>query len=97
MQVHYSTGAALSLDIVTGYERWDDAKDRQEHEKQDQPSPNLAILASRAMGTTKGTILVSDVLFHPGSRTTTSVEKTIHLDEMLREGELDWPSTIFLA
>jgi hypothetical protein len=77
-------GTPEALDIVAQYETWDGAKDRQKHQKRHQPSPNLAILASRAMGTTQGTILVSDVLFYPSTETTTSVTRTIPLDEMLR-------------
>jgi len=43
--------AAGALDIVVGYETWGGAKDRQQHDKPRQDIPNLAILASRAMGT----------------------------------------------
>ncbi|MBM4017511.1 MAG: hypothetical protein FJ288_04140 [Planctomycetes bacterium] len=82
--------AATALDIVVGYETWDGAKDRERHHKPPQDSPNLAVLASRAMGTTKGTVLISDVLFHPGAETTASVLSTIRLDEVLQEGEIDW-------
>ncbi|MFP4058248.1 MAG: hypothetical protein ACLF0G_15380 [Candidatus Brocadiia bacterium] len=82
--------AGQALDMVAGYETWDGAKDRQKHDKPRQDVPNLAILASRAMGTTKGTIRISDVLCHPSPETTAAVRKTIRLDEMLQEGELDW-------
>ena len=82
-------GTSSALDIVAGYETWDGAKDREKHQKQQQPSPNLAILASRAMETTKGTVLISDVLFHPSVQAA-SIQQTIPLDKMLQEGELDW-------
>jgi len=82
-------GTSSALDIVAGYETWDGGQDRQKHQKPQQPSPNLAILASRAMETTQGTILISDVLFHPGVQAAT-VQQTIPLDKMLQEGELDW-------
>ncbi len=83
-------GTTSSLDMVVRYEKWDGAKDREKHQKQVVSVPNLAILASRAMGTTKGTILISNVLFHPSTEKTASVSKTIELDEMLQEGEIDW-------
>lgn len=83
-------GTPGAPDIVVGYETWDGAQDRQRHHKRDQPSPNLAILASRAMGTNRGTILLADVLFHPSSRAAVSVAKTVRLDEMLQQGEMDW-------
>ncbi len=82
-------GTSAALDIVAGYETWDGGRDREKHQKQQQPSPNLAILASRAMETTKGTVLISDVLFHP-SVAAAAIRQTIPLDEMLQEGELDW-------
>ena len=82
-------GTSSALDIVAGYETWDGAKDREKHQKQQQPSPNLAILASRAMETTKGTVLISDVLFHPSVQAA-AIQQTIPLDKMLQEGELDW-------
>jgi len=83
-------GTSSAPDIVTGYETWDGAKDREKHQKQHQASPNLAILASRAMETTKGTVLFSDVLVHPGAEAAASIQQTIPLDKMLQEGELDW-------
>jgi hypothetical protein len=83
-------GTSEAPDIVAGYEHWDAAKDREKHQKQSQPSPNLAILASRAMGTTKGTVLISDVLFHPSMTAAAAIQQTIRLDKMLQEGELDW-------
>jgi len=76
--------AGTALDIVVGYETWAGAGDSR------QATPALAILASRAMGTTKGTVLISDVLFHRSAETTTSVHREIRLDEMLQEGEIDW-------
>jgi len=82
-------GTPAALDIVAAYEAWDGAKDRTQHQKQHQPSPNLAILASRAMETTRGTVLFSDVLFHPGVEAA-AISTTIRLDRMLQEGELDW-------
>jgi len=83
-------GTPGALDIVVGYETWGGAQDRKKHHKPHQPCPNLAILASRAMGTTQGTILVSDVLFHPSAETAATVTRTIPLDEMLQAGEMDW-------
>ncbi|MBL7223732.1 MAG: hypothetical protein ISS72_07765 [Candidatus Brocadiae bacterium] len=83
-------GTPGALDIVVGYETWGGAKDREKHNKRDQPVPNLAILASRAMETTKGTLLISQALFHPSAEAATAVVKTIRLDEMLQAGELDW-------
>ncbi|MCL4202310.1 MAG: hypothetical protein KJ000_07430 [Pirellulaceae bacterium] len=82
-------GTSSALDIVTGYEAWDGAKDRQQHQKDHQPSPNLAILASRAMETTKGTVLISDVLFHPCAEAA-AINTVIRLDKMLQHGEIDW-------
>ena len=82
-------GTPGALEIVVGYETWDGAEDRRKHNKQRQPSPNLSVLASRAMGTTRGTILLSDVLYRAGTAAS-SVPATVRLDEMLREGELDW-------
>jgi len=82
--------AAGALDIVANYETWGGAEDSKKHNKPHQDVPNLAILASRAMGTTKGTILISDVLFHPSAEAATTVHRAIRLDEMLQEGELDW-------
>jgi len=76
--------AGTALDIVARYETWGGAGDSR------QATPILVILASRAMGTTKGTILISDVLWHPSAETTTSIHRTIRLDEVLQEGELDW-------
>ncbi len=83
-------GTSEALDIVTGYESWDAVADREKHNKPAVPSPSLAILASRAMGTLKGTLLFSDVSYHSETRTAVSIRKTIPLDEMLQEGELDW-------
>lgn len=82
-------GTSSALDIVAGYETWDGGQDRQKHQKPQQPSPNLAILASRAMETTAGTILISDVLFQPSGQAA-AIQQTIPLDKMLQEGELDW-------
>lgn len=83
-------GTSSAPDIVTGYETWNGAKDREKHQKQQQSSPNLAILASRAMETTKGTVLFSDVSLHPTPEAAASIKQTIPLDKMLQEGELDW-------
>jgi len=83
-------GTSEALDTVVGYESWDAAADREKHHKRDQPSPNLAVLASRAMGTEKGTVLVSDVLYRASAEAAVAVEKTVPLDEMLQAGELDW-------
>jgi len=88
-QFFKSMGTPSAPDIVVGYETWNGAQDRQKHNKPDQPSPNLAILASRAMGTLQGTILISDVLCHPRGQSA-SLVRTIALDEMLQAGELDW-------
>jgi hypothetical protein len=82
-------GTSSALDLITGYETWDGAKDRQQHQKEHQPSPNLAILASRAMETTKGTVLFSDVLFHPRAEAA-AVTTEIRLDKVLQHGDLDW-------
>jgi len=83
-------GTSEALDIVTGYESWDAVADREKHNKPAVPSPSLAILASRAMGTLKGTLLFSDVLYQSETKTAVLIRKTIPLDEMLQEGELDW-------
>ena len=83
-------GTPEALDIVTRYETWDGVKDSQRHQKRHLSGPNLAILASRTMGVTKGTVLFSDVLFHPSDEEVTSITKTIRLDEMLQGGEIDW-------
>lgn len=82
-------GTSEALDSVVGYETWDGAKDREKHHKPPQPSPNLSILASRAMGTTPGTVLFSDVVYHVPA-TAAAVKKVIPLDELLQAGELDW-------
>lgn len=84
-----SMAAGAGLDIVAGYETWGGAQDRQKHNKPHQECPNLAILASRAMGTTKGTILINDVLFFPAAAPKL-VTKQVRLDELFQEGELDW-------
>ncbi|MCH5373218.1 MAG: hypothetical protein JJ992_04535, partial [Planctomycetes bacterium] len=85
-----SMGTSNALDIVVGYESWDAVADREKHNKPATPSPSLAILASRAMGTAQGTVLLSDVLYQPDADVDISVQKTIPLDELLQEGELDW-------
>ncbi|HYW79325.1 MAG TPA: hypothetical protein VE890_07085, partial [Thermoguttaceae bacterium] len=79
-----------AIDIVANYEVWDAVQESQRNNKELPSGANLAILASRAMGTTKGTILLSDVLFYPSDENVTSVSKTIQLDEMLQAGEVDW-------
>jgi hypothetical protein len=76
--------AGTALDIVVGYQSWDGAGGPKEVQ------PMLVMLASRAMGTTRGTIRLSDVLFHPSDGATASVRRTIRLDEMLQAGEIDW-------
>ncbi|MFW6108261.1 MAG: hypothetical protein ACOC8D_00455 [bacterium] len=83
-------GTPDALDIVVGYETWGGAQDRKKHGKPRQDVPNLAILASRAMGTAKGTILISEALFHPRAEAAATVTRTIPLDEMLQAGEMDW-------
>lgn len=82
-------GTPAALDIVVGYESWDGVKDRTQHQKQQQPGPHLAILASRAMETTKGTILFSDVLAHPVAAAA-AIRTAVRLDRLLQAGELDW-------
>ena len=42
------------------------------------------------MGTNPGTVLFSDVLYQATAQAAVSIKKTIALDEMLQEGELDW-------
>jgi len=42
------------------------------------------------MGTEKGTVLVSDVLLFPSTEVATEIAKTIRLDELVQEGEMDW-------
>ena len=83
-------GTPDALDIVSQYETWDGVQDAKRHGKQYRPGASLAILASRAMGGEKGTLLLSDVLFYSSDENATSVSKTIRLDELLREGEIDW-------
>ena len=78
--------AASSLDIVLKYESWPAAGDA----KWRKPTPGLSLLASRAMGTEKGTVLVSDVLLFPSTEVATEIAKTIRLDELVQEGEMDW-------
>jgi len=74
--------AGTALDIVVAYESWDGAGDA--------GHPTLVVLASRAMGATKGTILLSHVQFHPREEATATIRRTIRLDEMLQAGEIDW-------
>jgi len=83
-------GTSEAPDIVVGYQSWDAVADREKHNKPAIPSPSLAILASRAMGTEKGTLLISDIVYEGAAEGAATVEKTIPLDEMLRAGELDW-------
>lgn len=83
-------GTSEALDVVVGYESWDAVADREKHNKPATPSPSLAILASRAMGTEKGTLLISDVVYEGAGQSAVSIKKTISLDEMLQAGELDW-------
>ncbi len=83
-------GTPDALDIVGQYETWDGVQDAKRHDKEYRPGARLAILASRSMGSEKGTLLLSDVLFYPSDEDVTSVLKTIRLDELLQEGEIDW-------
>ena len=83
-------GTSEALDTVVGYQSWDAVADREKHNKPAKPNPSLAILASRAMGTETGTLLISDVVYEGAAQTAVSIKKTVPLDEMLRAGELDW-------
>ncbi len=83
-------GTTEAVDCVVGYETWDGAADRKKHGKDAQPVPNLAVLASRAMGTLQGTILLSDVTYQVTVQPAVLMKKTIALDETLQEGEIDW-------
>lgn len=83
-------GTPDALDVVTRYESWDGAQDARRNQKDFHAGPRLAILASRAMGGDKGTILLSDMQLVPSDRHATSVTKTVRLDDMLQEGVVDW-------
>jgi len=83
-------GTPDALDSVVKYETWDGVEDARRHQKEYRPGASLAILASRAMGGEEGTLLLSDVLFYPSDEDATSVTKTIRLDELFQEGEIDW-------
>ena len=83
-------GTPDALDIVGQYETWDGIQDAKRHDKEYRPGAKLAILASRAMGSEKGTLLLNDLLFYPSDENATSVTRTIRLDELLQEGEIDW-------
>jgi len=83
-------GTPDALDIVSQYETWDGVQDAKRNDKEYRPGAKLAILASRSMGGEKGTLLLSDMLFYPSDENVTSVAKTVRLDELLQEGEIDW-------
>ncbi len=82
-------GTPDALDIVVRYQSWGAAEDSKKHGKAAKPNPSIAILASRAMGGEKGTLLLSDIRYEVPTPSL-AVEKTIRLDEMLAAGELDW-------
>lgn len=77
-------GTAAALDLATQYERWDGAKDGRWH----QPGRLLVVLCTRNLGI-ESEVLLSDVLLEP-SRPKTAIAKSLALDEMLQQGELDW-------
>lgn len=83
-------GTPGALDTVASYESWDGQADSEKHHKDFTPGGNLWILASRAMGGEKGTLLISDVRFQAANAKRALIRKTIQLDEMLQAGELDW-------
>ncbi len=83
-------GTPDALDVVVNYESWDGRADSRKHDKDFTPGGYLWILASRAMETEKGAILLSDVRFHASGENAALVEQTIRLDEVLQAGEIDW-------
>ena len=83
-------GTPGALDTVASYESWDGQADSEKHHKDFTPGGNLWILASRAMGGEKGTLLISDVRFQAANAKQALIRKTIQLDEMLQASELDW-------
>jgi len=88
-------GTASSLPVVARYEKWGGANDGKWHG----PGKGLYVLLGR--GTfpdgAPGALWLSDVRLVPtrssGGRKT-SVTKTIRLDELLQEGEVDWAFTL---
>ncbi len=77
-------GTAAALDVTSQYEKWGGANDGRWH----QPGKLLVVLCSRALGTDVE-VLLSDAVLQPG-RAKTAIEKSIPLDELLQQGELDW-------
>ena len=88
-------GTTSSLPIVARYEGWGGAKDGKWHG----PGKGLYLLLGRDMFPegTKDALWLSDVRLVPKSGTparATSVTRTIRLDEILQEGEVDWGFTL---
>lgn len=77
-------GTAAALDVASQYEKWGGANDGRWH----QPGKLLVVLCPRGLGE-KAEVLLSGVQLHPAAATT-SIHKTVRLDEMLEQGELDW-------
>ena len=77
-------GTSDALDLTSQYEKWDGANDGRWH----QPGKLLVFLCSRDLGT-KAELLISDVKIHPASPKT-ALRKTIPLDAIVDQGELDW-------
>lgn len=77
-------GTAAAPDVTSQYEKWSGVNDGRWH----QPGKLLVVLSSRSPGT-KDEIRLSDVQLHPAPPKS-SVEKTVPLDELLQQGEVDW-------
>jgi len=87
--------AASSLPIVARYEKWGGANDGKWHG----PGKGLYILLGEGSGGREktGVLWLSDIRFLPRSDppgATTAVTKTVRLDEVLQEGEVDWAFTL---
>jgi len=80
--------AGRSLDMVARYEFWGGAKDSRWHD----PGKLLAILLGRdaVPATLKGPIWIADATVVRGGSAPTSVSRTVRLDDLVSEGELDW-------
>jgi hypothetical protein len=80
-------GEGTSIDTVAQYEKWGGANDSRWHD----PGKLVAVLAGahNFPGTKKGAIWLSQIRLGL-DRPTVRVEKTVRLDDLLGEGELDW-------
>ena len=84
-------GTTSSLPVVARYEKWGGANDGRWHN----PGKGLYILLGRGMfpDPKKGTLWLSDVRILSKPGTTTMVTRTVRLDDLLAEGEVDWGFT----